>query len=109
MTESFGDWLSEQLHRRGWSHNELARRAGVSQPAISGIIAGRRPSADSCIKIANALEESSIRLLQLAGILPDASEDAMLQQLIELARNLPDEDKQQILEYVKFIYQQRKR
>ena len=47
MSDKFRAWLSEELDQRGWSQSELARRAGVSQFAVSSVISGNRnPGAD---------------------------------------------------------------
>lgn len=114
MSEALKFWLVQALDRRGWSHRELARQSGISQTQISAVIAGeRKANADFCIKAALALDESPDYALRLAGILPPAapaesSDDSILQELVELARNLPPEDRQQILDYVRFIYQKRK-
>lgn len=108
MSEALGDWLTDQLNRRGWSHNELGRRAGVSQPAVSGIIAGRKPSADFCIKIAGALDESPIMLLRLAGILPSVSNDTVIDEVVELLHTLTPENRQEVLAYIRFRMQQQK-
>ena len=53
----FADWLQKELHKRNWSHNELARRSGVAQAQVSRVIAGKQgASPDLCIAIAKALE-----------------------------------------------------
>lgn len=64
------------------------------------------PSADFCIKAAQALGESPIKLLRLAGILPPAPDDATLQELTELAGNLPPEQRREALRYIRYLYQQ---
>ena len=110
MNDELSTWLSQQLKQRNWSHNELARRAGVSQSAVSGTLSGsRKAGAEFCVKVANALGESPEQMLRLAGILPSlsSSEDATLQELMELARTLPPDQRQQILDYVRFLSQQR--
>lgn len=108
---AFGDWLADELTRRGWSHNELARRAGVSQPNVSAIAKGQNPGCDFCIKIAAALEVPPEKVLRLAGILPSdlPSDDSNLQELIELARSLPPEEREELLKYARFRYQQQKK
>ena len=108
VSDSFGNWLADQIGKRGWTHNELARRAGVSQPAVSGIVAGRRPSADFCIKVAQALGEPPEKILRLAGILPPSEDDSALAELYDLVRNLPLEQRQEALRYLRFLYQQRR-
>lgn len=104
---SFGEWLTDELTRRGWSHNELARRAGVSQPNVSGIINGRSPGCDFCIRVAQALELSPVLLLVKAGILPPQSpdDDSTIQELVELVRSLPPEDRKDVLQFARFRHQ----
>ena len=111
MSDEFKAWLSEKMEKRGWSHNELARQAQVSQAAVSSVLSGyRNAGADFCIKIAQALGESPEKVLRLAGILPplSPSDDSALQELMELARTLPSDQRQQVLDYIRFLSQQRK-
>lgn len=107
----FSDWLVNELGRRRWSHSELARQAGLSQVQVSGVIAGQRsPGCDFCIKVAQALGESPVLVLVLAGILPpqEPGDDSTIQELVELARNLPRDQRQQALDYISFLYQNRR-
>ena len=107
----FGDWLVNELGRRRWSHSELGRRAGLSQVQVSGVIAGQRsPGCDFCIKVAQALGESPVLVLVMAGILPpqETNDDSAISELIELARNLPPDERQQALDYIRFLYQKRR-
>lgn len=105
-------WLAQELKRRKWSHDKLAQRAGISRSFVTRIISGdARPSVNFCHKVAAALGEPPDKLLRLAGILPPGSpaspdDDATLQELVELARNLPPDARQQVLDYVRFLYQQ---
>jgi len=109
--EALRQWLNHELTRRGWSQSELARQAGLSQSLVSKTIAGERSaSADFCVKVAVALNSSPESVLRLAGILPPAppaspTDDSTLQELVELARTLSPDDRQQILDYVRFIMQ----
>lgn len=103
-----GDWLTEELNRRGWSHSELARRAGLSQVSVSGVIAGSRPATcDFCIKIATALGETPEHVLRLAGILPPLQDgdDPALTEAIELLHQLSPNKHQDALKYLRFLSQ----
>lgn len=52
----FTRWLRDQLARRGWTQQEFADRAGVSQPTVAKWLTGRiEPSPDSMQRIADAL------------------------------------------------------
>ena len=111
MSNELGIWLSGQLKQRGWSHSELARRAKVSQAAVSSTISGdRKAGCDFCIKVAKALDESPEKILRLAEILPSVqdSEDPAFEELIELIRLLSPDQRQDVLKYTKFIYQNRR-
>ena len=49
--------LRELRQKKGLSHETLAKKAGISRPAISHIENGKRkPSLMVCIKLANALD-----------------------------------------------------
>lgn len=109
MNEAFRIWLSEELDRRNWSHRELARQTGFSHSFVSKAISGERsPSVNFCAKVAEVLNEPLEKVLRLAEILPSFphSEDPVLQELIDLARTLPPNQRQQVLDYIKFISQQ---
>lgn len=109
MSDTLRGWLSKKIEQLGWSHSELARRAGVSQAAVSGTISGdRKAGADFCIKVAQALGESPEKVLRLAEILPPIpdTEDATLLELLEIVRNISSQSRQEILNFAKFRYQQ---
>jgi transcriptional regulator with XRE-family HTH domain len=109
MSDNLRAWLAKELQQRKWSHNELARQAKVPQSTVSSVISGnRKAGADFCVKVAQALNESPEKLLRLAGILPPASEDATLQELIDLARSLPPGQRKEALRYLRFLYQSEK-
>lgn len=53
----FGEWLDDELQRRGWLQDELATKAGVAQGAVSNWITGRNlPQRHSVGALARALE-----------------------------------------------------
>lgn len=57
--------LRELRCKKGLSHEMLAKKAGVSRPAISHIENGRRkPSLMICLKIAKALEVDFAELVK---------------------------------------------
>lgn len=111
MSESLRLLVTQELDKRGWSYRELARQADISNALVSRVLSGDMPaSADFCIKIANTLEVSPETVLRLAGILPPASpaspsDDSTLQELVELARNLPPEQRKEALRYIRYLYQ----
>ena len=86
----FVNALTEARETRGWSMSELGRRAGVSHASISLVTSGQQsPTADFCVKIADALGWSKEDTLRLAGILdplpPEVPEE---RELLRLFRDL---------------------
>ena len=47
--------LRLELARRGWSHGDLARSAGISPPTVSAAMAGRAVAPRTVRRIAQAL------------------------------------------------------
>lgn len=110
MSDKLITWLTGELRTRGWSHRELARRASLSQTAISTVLSGERlPGWDFCAAIARPLEVTPEDVLRLAGLLPNLlgpSDDLLIRQLSERFNQLSFDRRQRVLEFVKFEYQQ---
>jgi len=111
MSDELRVWLTQELERRKWSQRELARQADISRAFVNRVLSGDiSASVNFCYKVAQALNEAPEKVLRLAGILPisPTSENDTLQELIELAKNLPQEDQKEVLEYIRFRYHRRK-
>ncbi|HET8702227.1 MULTISPECIES: helix-turn-helix transcriptional regulator [Castellaniella] len=55
-SNNFGQWVRARRLARGWTGQQLARRAGLSQSCISMIELGVRcPTLDTATRIARAL------------------------------------------------------
>jgi transcriptional regulator with XRE-family HTH domain len=110
MNDKLTAWLSEETEKRNWSHRELARRAGISQTAVSTVIAGQRKAGwDFCAAIAKALNESPLKVFQLAGLLPPtplSEESPILRELWNLVQDMPEAEREEILKYARFRHQQ---
>ncbi|MCB0197976.1 MAG: XRE family transcriptional regulator [Anaerolineae bacterium] len=105
----FGDWVKEQSKQHGLSQHALSREMDVSQGYISYVINGKKkPSADFCLKLADAFGVSAEYVLRLAGILPKIEEDAITEELIALIRSMSPEVQKEILDYVRFKQRQQK-
>jgi transcriptional regulator with XRE-family HTH domain len=71
--DTFGDWLNDELTKRGWPQAELARRARVSRTSISDVISGKaKIGANVAKSIANALTLPEEEVFRQANILPKA-------------------------------------
>lgn len=86
----FADWINAQLLERGWSGNELARRAGVSSAGFHQVMTDTHgPGLNFCLGVAQALGERPERVLRLAGLLPPiAPEVAEEEQACRVLREL---------------------
>lgn len=75
----FGEWLREQLDKRGWTVSDLAARMSVQPSTISRYVNGdREPQGQYIQRIANGLEITPQEVLYAAGIineLPQSLED----------------------------------
>jgi transcriptional regulator with XRE-family HTH domain len=84
-------WLNTELQERGWTHRELARRANVSQSAVSSVLAGQRNAGwDFCAAIARALGKPPEEVFRLAKLLPPlAPAVAEERETLSILRGLP--------------------
>lgn len=94
MNDKLSLWLGKELERRGWSHRELARRAGVSQTAVSQAISEERKVGwDFCAAIAGPLDRTPVEVLRLAGLLPPEPQPAQDEDnLLDAFRRLTCEE-----------------
>jgi transcriptional regulator with XRE-family HTH domain len=66
--EDIGSWIRRQMVRREWSAADLSRRMGASSGRISEWMSGkRRPSPESCLRLADAFGVDPDVVLTLAG------------------------------------------
>jgi transcriptional regulator with XRE-family HTH domain len=76
MSEKFVAWLEEELERRSWSREEVARRAGIHSSVLTNIVSGRATvGVETARKIAVALDVSPVVVFRLAGLLPSEEEE----------------------------------
>ena len=81
----FTDWLSAEMHKRGWSQAELAREAEITKGALSHIFSGtRQPGVVMLKSIARAFHMPAEYVFRVAGILDTEDENE-----IETESDLP--------------------
>lgn len=99
-------WLTTQIKDRGWSMNELARQADISQSFVSDVMSEKRfPTYNFCAAMARALNYPLDKLLRMADLLPNFPqyhEDPTLQELIQVAQALPPHEREELLEYTRW-------
>lgn len=107
MATQIGIYLLDQLEKRGWSQNELARRSGLTSGTISNTINGVYGADQSTlISIANALKVSKEEIFRAAGILPPVStQTEEIERLNFLFNQLDDTDKTTIIQMMEFFLQ----
>lgn len=105
----FTEWLLDELQRRGWQPADLAKQAELSTGSISNILTGKRkPGANICVSIADALNISPERVFRIAGLLPVDSEgedDPATSEIYDLARRLSSRRREEALNYIRYLHQ----
>ena len=106
--ETFPQWLLTEINERGWSQGELARRAGITQGAVSHILGGMRsPGPEFCKAVAKALGYPPEVVFRKAGILPPKPpQNEETEIALHLLNQLPPEKRQAALQFLKFLAQQ---
>ena len=107
---NFRVWLSQELKQRHLSQRELARQAGVSSPLVVRVLSGDMPaSADFCIKVAAVLNINPIDTLIMADIFPSdvilplSQDDPLAQELLNIFAQLTPLQRQNLLEFARFL------
>jgi len=97
------EWLKQQLDSRGWTYNELGRRAELSSGTISNVMGDRtNPGLDFCIGVARAFGERPEMVLRLAGLLPpipDAVDEES--EILSIVRHLPPAKREAALDMLR--------
>lgn len=98
--KNFPAWLQKQLDNRNWRPTDLAKKARLSDTAISRILRGqRKPDTDTLIAIAKAFHISPINIFREAGILPPGPEkEATFEDWKDILNELSPEDKNELRE-----------
>ena len=114
LMDTFGAWLVEELTQRNMTQSDLSRVSGLSEGTISNIISGRRGrGVDSLKALARALKLPPERIFREAGLLPrDKSADAHnkeVEQIIEEVEDMTHEEQLEILSYIRWRNNLRKK
>jgi transcriptional regulator with XRE-family HTH domain len=108
MIMDFTEWLREQIEDRGWSQNELARRAGVTSGYVSMVMTqARKPGADFCTGVARALKVPEITVFVEAGLMSRTTnpEELTLRELYAILSDLPPSEQRAILAEARARYE----
>jgi len=106
MKTDFGNWLEGEIEQREWNTTTLARKAGVNPGNLSRVMSGHRNAGvDMCQAIAKALGYPVETVFRQAGLLPQATGgEAAITQLVEIAQNLTEAEREELLAYALWRY-----
>jgi transcriptional regulator with XRE-family HTH domain len=90
-----GQWLLAQMRRRDLTQNATAIHTGVGVATISDILnKGHVPKVETLFRLADYFDTPHAKVLRLAGHLPAEEvgddDDALVQELIDEFRKVPD-------------------
>jgi transcriptional regulator with XRE-family HTH domain len=109
---NFAAWLEYELAARNWRPADLAKAADVPQATISNILNGNREVGAKVAKaIADALDLSPEYVFRRAGLLPDTpgpERDPTFQEILEIMRNMTEEERREIVDYALFRFRRSK-
>jgi transcriptional regulator with XRE-family HTH domain len=105
----FREWLFKELEDRNWSQRDLAKKARISQGAISHVINGaRQPGADFCQAIANAFGYPPETVVRVAGLLPPAGEtDKDTEEMMHLFSQMTEDQQEQMIAMARYFVERR--
>jgi len=103
MTKELSIFIQQEIERLGISERELSRRAGLSTTAVHHIVnrPDSRPTFETCIALAKAINVSNKVLLQMAGygdIVLSGEVDAAITALTIYLNGLPPKIREYALE-----------
>lgn len=96
----FVPWLLEQIESRGWTVQELSRRADVAAPTLWNVINRKRSAGPALLSsLAAALGVSEIYVFNLAGLFvqPVASLSGRSVEILSIFDGLSEEDQETLL------------
>ena len=110
MEKSFSTWVNEELKIRGWSMNQLAGRADISQSSLSMALSGQKPLTwKLCHAVALALDASPVSVFRRAGLLPQENVGLKAKLINTCGLLIHDEDMELAIAIIKAIHETRKK
>lgn len=96
--ETFNEWLENELKKRSWNQNQLAKRSGLAHGTISNILNNNKGfGPESLLAIARALKIPPETIFRAVGWLPESKDFTKDQELILHYYSLLDQDKKEIV------------
>jgi transcriptional regulator with XRE-family HTH domain len=109
--ETLSEFLLEELRTRNMTQAELARKSHVTPAQISRIISGQRGAESETLNsIADALDIPPEQIFRIAGKMSAAVNiDEKAQQIAHEVRDLPVQDKEEVLAFIRMKKNLRKK
>jgi transcriptional regulator with XRE-family HTH domain len=111
-TFAWVEWIIAEREKQGLTQSELARKSGLTRQTINDYESRRRPNPDSkvLVKLSVGLGYPADHLQRIVGILPpDTTTSDEVKQIIEEIKGLTTEEQQELLSYIKWSNNQRKK
>lgn len=112
LMQTFSEWLVSALQERDMTPADLARSASISNGSLSDLMSGRRKAgSEIATAIAKALRIPPIQVFQAAGLLPPdkVKHDHETEQVVEELSDLTTEEKKEVLSYIRWRRNNRKK
>ena len=106
------EWIVQERGKKEWSQADLARKAEITRQTVNDYESRRRANPDEQIlmRISRALGYPPVHLPRIAGIYPAEPEiDESTEQIIHESEDLENQDKQEVLAFIRMIKNLRKR
>ncbi len=111
-TFAWVEWMIAERQRREWSQADLARKADVTRQTINDYESRRRANPDPRIlsRISEVLGFPPEHLPRMAGLLPPSVEmNPEIKQIIHEAQDMSKDEQQEVLTYIRYRNNQRKK
>ena len=107
MGKLLNDWIETRISNEGLSITGLANRMGISQSYLSHVLSGtKQPGPKFYRGIAKAFDlsiEAVERMDKLGQPPNEMSGDQLIEELITLARRLPESERRQLVDFAIFL------
>jgi transcriptional regulator with XRE-family HTH domain len=112
MDTDFAEWIIEELQARNMTQADLARASGLGTGSTSDVLSRKKKAGKNfAIAIAKGFELPAETVFQEAGFLPKDKEkhNREIEQIITIVEGMPLEEQKEILSYIRWKNNQKKR
>lgn len=102
--KKLADFLQKKMDEREWTQSDLSRVSGLSRQVINYLMTekSKEPTKDTVEKLAKAFKIKKDIIYQVLGVVSaDPNQDPMIEAIIYETSELPRDEQQEVLEYVR--------